>query len=50
MEIESLLERSGIAFEAMDVDGSGTLDYEEFVAVLSGVNYNIRDEEAMATA
>ena len=35
-----------IAFDAMDVNGSGSLDYEEFVAVLSGVSSPFKSEAA----
>ena len=34
---ESWAEEAAIAFEAIDRDNSGELDYEEFVAVMSGM-------------
>ncbi|EOD10136.1 hypothetical protein EMIHUDRAFT_257817 [Emiliania huxleyi CCMP1516] len=36
---ESLARKAAVAFDALDVDKSGTLDYEEFVAVLSGLRH-----------
>ena len=36
---ESLARKAAVAFDALDVDKLGTLDYEEFVAVLSGLRH-----------
>ena len=33
-----------VAFDALDRDKSGKIDYEEFVAVLSGAAYTFDDE------